>query len=65
MGNLISFLIALLIVLLVGTLAMRAWNAASGATDDTSQKVMRWRVSLQLAAILALGALFALHHYSS
>lgn len=63
MGNLFNFLIALLIVLVVSTLAIRAWNAVSGATDDTSQKVMRWRVSLQLAAIIALAVLFALHNW--
>jgi hypothetical protein len=60
MENVFYLLVALVVLALVSSLAMRAWNAALGATSDTSQRVMRWRVSLQLAAVVALGLLFAM-----
>ena len=40
---------AVFIVLLAGL-----WNMSRGASANTSQKLMRWRVALQFVAILIL-----------
>ena len=62
MENIVYLLVGMAIIAAVGLGAIRLWAAYSGPTDDTSQRVMRWRVSLQFAAVVALAAIFALHY---
>ena len=49
-------ILAVFVVLLLGL-----WNMMRGASPNTSQKLMRWRVGLQFVAILAIIAFFLLN----
>ncbi|NJO21799.1 MAG: twin transmembrane helix small protein [Sphingomonadales bacterium] len=48
--SLTSLAVAVVFVVLLAGL----WNMSRGASANTSQKLMRWRVALQFVAILIL-----------
>lgn len=48
--SLTSLAVAIVFVVLLAGL----WNMSRGASANTSQKLMRWRVALQFMAILIL-----------
>jgi hypothetical protein len=48
--SLTSLAVAVVFVVLLAGL----WNMSHGASANTSQKLMRWRVALQFVAILIL-----------
>ena len=51
----------LAILAVFGVLLLGLWNMMRGASPNTSQKLMRWRVGLQFVAILAIIAFFLLN----
>jgi len=45
-------LIPLALLAVVIVLGLGLWNMLRGGSSDTSQKLMRWRVVLQFAAVI-------------
>ena len=59
MGHFFDYLAGAALLAVAVALAMGLANMLRGGSPNLSQKLMRWRVGLQLAAIIALiGALF-------
>ena len=53
-------LTSLAVAVVFAVLLAGLWNMSRGASANTSQKLMRWRVGLQFVAILAIIAYFLL-----
>lgn len=49
---------AVVVVLILGL-----WNLSRGKSPNTSQKLMRWRVGLQAAAIVIILLFVLVHNY--
>ncbi|MGO9755457.1 MAG: twin transmembrane helix small protein [Roseiarcus sp.] len=59
MSHFFDYLVGAALLAVTIALAMGLANMLRGGSPNLSQKLMRWRVGLQLAAILAIiGALF-------
>ncbi len=59
MASILPYLAPFAIVLVVVALFAGLFNMARGGSPKTSQLIMRWRVILQLAAIIIMmGALY-------
>jgi hypothetical protein len=59
MSHFFDFLVGAALLTVTIALAIGLANTLRGGSPNVSQKLMRWRVGLQLAAILAIiGALF-------
>ncbi len=59
MSHFFEYLVGAALLAVTIALAMGLANMLRGGSPNLSQKLMRWRVGLQLAAILAIiGALF-------
>jgi len=57
--NIFAYLIPIAIAAVTIVLLIGLWNMMRGGSANTSQKLMRWRVILQFAAIvLLMGALW-------
>lgn len=54
--NLIQYLLPLAIIAVAAALGLGLWNMLRGGSANRSQTMMRWRVVLQLFAIIALMA---------
>lgn len=54
--NLIQYLLPLAIIAVAASLGLGLWNMLRGGSANRSQTMMRWRVVLQLFAIIALMA---------
>ncbi|MGO9430260.1 twin transmembrane helix small protein [Rhodoblastus sp.] len=59
MSHFFDYLVGVALLAVTIALGMGLANMLRGGSPNLSQKLMRWRVGLQLAAILAIiGALF-------
>jgi hypothetical protein len=52
MDETIRYLLPLLLVAVALVLVLGLWNMMRGANPSRSQKLMRWRILLQFAAII-------------
>ncbi len=52
MSTALMTLIPLALLAVVIVLGLGLWNMLRGGSSDTSQKLMRWRVVLQFAAVI-------------
>ena len=52
MEALVSYAIPIALAAVVVVLLLGLWNMMRGGSPNTSQRLMRWRVVLQLVAIL-------------
>ncbi len=54
--NFIDYLVPVALGAVAIVLALGLWNMMRGGSANTSQKLMRWRVILQLAAVILIMA---------
>ena len=54
--NFIDYLVPIALGAVAIILALGLWNMMRGGSANTSQKLMRWRVILQLAAVILIMA---------
>ncbi|MCL4765653.1 MAG: twin transmembrane helix small protein [Hyphomicrobiaceae bacterium] len=54
MNGALYYLTALAVAAVLGVLLLGLWNMLRGRSPDLSQKLMRWRVGLQILAIVII-----------
>ncbi len=54
MNGVLTYLTALALAVVLAVLLLGLWNMMRGRNPKVSQKLMRWRVGLQLLAILLI-----------
>lgn len=54
--NILDYLVPIAVAAVLVVLILGLWNMMRGGSSNTSQKLMRWRVMLQFAAVCLIMA---------